>query len=308
MEQEPTDIPNKTTQNKQKKKPGRPRKDVKQKPAVVVNGVVDEPNDANHRMELTHCDPWVFKQIISMLTHYFVETIFIQFDTDFVSVKSKDHPRTTTISITIDCNKVSEYFCKEPFAICVRCEYLAKVFATITKSHDKIAVSSHRDSYQSCLDVSLVNDDASIHDNFRIDLSVAQCENISVADPNNYLIKFTMCSKMLKKFINDTVSSKMLTIEKHDGNHLKFKTSYNNKVDCTRTFRDESSIYLDSKLDKHQYFNVNLKLESIKPFSTINVTNVVNIYMNTEDVMFEKIIGDYVITTRIHTEIINYAV
>ena len=48
------------------------------------------------------------------------------------------------------------------------------------------------------------------------------------------------------------------------------------------------------------------QLEPIKPFSTINVTDVVNIHMNTTDVVFEKIIGDHVTTARMHIEVINY--
>jgi len=306
MEQELTNTLYTTKQNKPRKKPGRPRKVIKPTSDVVISGVLDRPNDTNHRMELIHYEPRAFKQIVNMLKHYFVDAIFIHFDIDYVSIKSHDHTKTTSISITIDCNKISEYYCKEPFTISVRCEYLTKVLATITNSHDKIALSSNIDSYQSCFDISLIDDDASIHDKFTIDLCMAQPENISVVELNDYLIKFTMYSKALKKFINDTLFSKMLTIEKQDGNYLKFKTSYNHKVACTRTFCNDNSINLDTKLEKHEYLNVNLKIESIKPFSDAIITDVVNIYVNTRNVVFEKIIGDHIITQRIHTDVINY--
>jgi len=305
MEQELTNLPNEIKLDR--KKPGRPRK--VRKPTsddVVISGVLDRPNDANHRMELIHYEPRVFKQIVSMLKNYFVETICIQFNADFVSIKSYDHTKTTSISITVDCNKISEYYCKEPFTISVRCEYLTKVLATITNSHDKIAISSKIDSYQSCFDISLTDAESSIHDKFTVDLSIPQCEDTSTVELNDYLIKFTIPSRTLKKFINDTLFSKMLTIEKQDGNHLKFKTSYNHKVACTRTFCDENSINLDTKLEKHEYLNVNLRVESVKPFSDVLITDVVNVYVNTRNVVFEKIIGDHIITQRIHAKVFNY--
>ena len=102
-------------ESKPKKKPGRPRKDAKPKPVEIINGVVDEPRCANHIMELSHYDPGAFKQVISMCKRYYADAIFIQFDMDFVCITSKDHTKTTAISIVIDCNKLSEYYCKQSF-------------------------------------------------------------------------------------------------------------------------------------------------------------------------------------------------
>ena len=96
-----------------------------------------------------------------------------------------------------------------------------------------------------------------------------------------------------------------MTIEKQCGNYLKFKTSYNRRVEYTRTFCDKNSIGIDSKLLEHEYFNVDLNIESIRPFSNIRLTDFVTIYFNTKAVVFETIIGDQVIITRIYIEVMN---
>ena len=100
------------TQSKPKQKPGRPRKVFKPKSVKMINRVIDESRCANHIMELSHYDPGAFKQVIVLLNQHYVDAIFIQFDMDSVSIKSKDHTKTPAIPIAIDCNKLWEYDCK----------------------------------------------------------------------------------------------------------------------------------------------------------------------------------------------------
>jgi len=296
------------TTDKPKKKPGRPRI-AKPKKVVLVNGVVDKPNDVNHIMEFTYPYPTDFKRIFNMLSHYYVEIVVIEFGMNFVSIKSKDHTKQTTISVQIDCNKISEYYCKQPFTMCVKCEYLVKLFGTCTSEHCRFVIASNENDYQSCLEICLVNDTASIHDSYIIETSLSEKphnEQIDMIGINNYLMRCTICSKNFKRFIYDSLSNKILTIEKHNQTYLKFKTTYNNKLSCTRTFRNEHDIDLGSNLNTREYFNVDLNIERIQPFSDINISKHVNMYINTQDVVFEKHIGDSAITVRIHTQCINY--
>ena len=188
----------------------------------------------------------------------------------------------------------------------MKSEYLDQVLATVTSSHNRITLASHEDCYQSCIEIGLIQKDASTHDSFTIDLSLVQRDevvhNISVDD---YLIRFTIGSKILKKCINESPHIKMMTIEKQDGGYLRFKTNYNHKVCFTKSFRDDCSIKLDSKLTNRDYFNIDLDLESIQPFTFIKC-DVANVFMDSKHVTFEKVFGDHVITARIQTKVKKY--
>ena len=297
------------------KKPGRPKKKVVSKSDQIIQGLIDKPNHDTHIMELIYNEPKVFKKIFGMFKGYYVDDIFINFKKDIIYIISKDHTKKTIIKIVIDCNKVTEYYCKTPFEICVKREYLEKIFSTIEKNHSKIVLFSNEDSFQSSIEINLINDDLSIHDSYVIDLSLQQknlekdlLDCCSHYDKNNYLISFVIKSKSFKKFINDTsVNGKLLTIEKKGDNNLTFKMCFNNKINFTRTIINEETYNLNSKLNENDFFNINLELEYIKPFSNMNISDNVYIYIDkNKKAIFEDIIGDKMCTISIYNEIINY--
>jgi|TARA_Y100000389_G_C17423726_1_gene498287 hypothetical protein len=296
------------------KKPGRPRKKIANKSDTLAHGLIDTPNNDEHIMELIYNEPKVFKKIFSMFKGYYVDDIFINFKKDQIYIISKDHTKKTIIKIVIDCNKVTEYYCKMPFEICIKREYLEKIFSTIEKNHSKIVLFSTESSYQSTIEINLINDDASIHDSYIIDLSLQQknidkdlidCVNYNKDD---YSINFSVKSKSFKKFINDTsINGKLLTIEKIGDNNMKFKMCFNNKIVFTRTIINEDSYNLNSNLSEDDFFNINLELEYIKPFSNMNISDFVYIYIDgNKKAIFENVISDGMCVISIYNEIINY--
>lgn len=297
------------------KKPGRPKKKIISKSDQIIQGLIDKPNHVTHIMELIYNEPKVFKKIFGMFKGYYVDDIFINFKKDMIYIISKDHTKKTIIKIVIDCNKVTEYYCKTPFEICIKREYLEKIFSTIEKNHSKIVLFSNEDTFQSSIEVNLINEDLSIHDSYVVDLSL-QHKNLekdlmdccSNYDKNDYLINFVIKSKSFKKFINDTsVNGKLLTIEKIGENNLKFKMCFNNKINFTRTIVNEESYNLSSQLNENEYFNINLELEYIKPFSNMNISDNVYVYIDkNKKAIFENIIGDKMCTISIYNDIINY--
>lgn len=297
------------------KKPGRPKKKIINKSNQISKGLINNPNQCTHIMELIYDDPKVFKKIFGMFKGYYVDDIFINFKNDMIYIISKDHTKKTIIKIVIDCNKVTEYYCKTPFEICIKREYLEKIFSTIEKNHSKIVLFSNEDTFQSLIEINLINDDLSIHDSYVIDLSLQQknlekdlIDCCSCYDKNNYLINFVIKSKSFKKFINDTsINGKLLTIEKKGDNNLTFKMCFNNKINFTRTIINEESYNLNSQLKENDFFNINLELEYIKPFSNMNISDNVYIYIDkNKKAIFENIIGDKMCTISIYNDIINY--
>ena len=300
--------PNTTIQ----KKPGRPKKKMNNIIECINKGIINEPNSCEHKMELIYNDPKIFKKIFGMFKGYFVEDVFINFNLDNVYILTKDHTKKTIIKICINADKVSEYFCKEPFEICIKREYLEKIFSTIEKTHSKIVLFSTNNTYQSSLGVNLINDDSSVYDNYIIDLSLQNntedkndiIHNINKSD---YLISFRIKSKSFKKFINDTsCNGKLLTIEKIGNNHLQFKMSFNNKIQFTRTIVNEENYNLISKLDDEDLFNINIELEFVKPFSNLNISEFVDIYVDkNKKAIFDCNVNNGFANVTIYNEIVN---
>lgn len=296
------------------KKPGRPRKKIINEEETTIKGVINAPNNDKHNMELIYNDPRLFKKMFSMFKGYYVDDVYVYFKTNNVYIIAKDHTKKTIINIIMDCNKLTEYYCKFPFEICIKREYFEKIFSTIEKSHSKIVLFSSESNYQSTLEINLLNEDVSIHDNYIIDLSLPdkhvekELVEICEVDKSSYIINFSIKSKSFKKFINDTsANSKIMCIEKLGSNNLTFKMCFSNRINFTRTVINDRFYSIESKIKESEYFNINLELDYIKPFSNMNISDDVKIYIDkNKRAVFECIVGDDICTINIHNDIINY--
>ena len=117
----------------------------------------------------------------------------------------------------------------------------------------------------------------------------------------------TFISKIFKKFVNDSInSSKLLKIEKYGNDPLKFKMSINNKVAFTRVFKAEDKFDIKSKLKANEYFSVNIEIDSIKPFSNMNVSSFVNIYLdNDKKAIFEAMVNNNLCVISIYNDVLT---
>lgn len=297
---------------KSTRRPGRPRAQIVNFKDIVL-GIRDKANNDKNHMELIYNDPKLFKKIISIFKGYFVDDIFLSFNEDYIQILSTDNTKKTIIKIVLNCNKINEYYCKKKFEISVKREYLEKIFNTIEKQHNKIIFYSDNDSYMSTLYINLLNDELGINDNYVIDLSLkANLEknlNITLDSiiKEDYLLQFKLQSKIFKKFINDSVNnSKLLKIEKYGNDPLKFKMTINNKVAFTRIFKSEEKFDIKSKIKPNEYFNINIEIDSIKPFSNMNVSNLVNIYLdNDKKAIFEATVNNDICVVSIYNDILT---
>jgi hypothetical protein len=297
---------------KSNRRPGRPRIQVVNTKDIIL-GVREQANNEKNHMELIYNDPKLFKKIISIFKGYFVDDIFIAFNSDNIQILSSDNTKKTIIKIVINCNKINEYYCRKSFEISVKREYLEKIFNTIEKQHNKIIFYSDKDTYLSTLHINLLNDELGINDNYVIDLTLKPNleknlnTNIDLIVKEDYLLQFKLQSKIFKKFVNDSINnSKLLKIEKYGNEPLKFKMTINNKVAFTRIFKAEEKFDIKSKLRANEYFNINLEIDSIKPFSNINVSNYVNIYLdNDKKAIFEANVNNDICIISIYNEILT---
>jgi hypothetical protein len=138
------------------RRPGRPRTQILNTKDVIL-GVRDQANNEKNHMELIYNDPKLFKKIISIFKGYFVDDIFLSFNSDNIQILSSDNTKKTIIKIVINCNKINEYYCKKMFEISIKREYLEKIFNTIEKQHNKIIFYSDHDNYLSTLYINLLS-------------------------------------------------------------------------------------------------------------------------------------------------------
>jgi hypothetical protein len=294
------------------RRPGRPRAIV-QNPKDLILGVRNKANNEKNHMELIYNDPKLFKKIISIFKGYFVDDIFLTFNEDSIHIVSTDNTKKTIIKIVINCNKLNEYYCKKPFEISIKREYLEKIFNTIEKQHSKVVFYSDSENYLSTLYINLLNEESGINDNYIIDLTVKpnldKSFNLAIGNivKDNYILQFKLQSKIFKKFVNDSInSSKLLKIEKYGNDSLKFKMSINNKVAFTRVFKTDDKFDIKSKIKPNEYFSVNIEFDSIKPFSNMNVSNYVNIYLdNDKKAIFEATVNNNLCVISIYNDVLT---
>jgi hypothetical protein len=294
------------------RRPGRPRAIV-QNPKDLILGVRNKANNEKNHMELVYNDPKLFKKIISIFKGYFVDDIFLTFNEDTIQILSTDNTKKTIIKIVLNCSKINEYYCKKPFEISIKREYLEKIFNTIEKQHSKVVFYSDGENYLSTLYINLLNEELGINDNYIIDLTLKpnldKSLNTSISGivKENYILQFKLQSKILKKFVNDSInSSKLLKIEKYGNDPLKFKMSINNKVAFTRVFKAEDKFDIKSKIKPNEYFSVNIEFDSIKPFSNMNISNFVNIYLdNDKKAIFEAMVNNNLCVISIYNDVLT---
>jgi hypothetical protein len=275
------------------KKPGRPKKNIISDTAIF-KGLITTPYLSTNVMELIYSDPKLFKKIINILKGYFVDEVFIEFTKETIYIYAIDNTKNNEIKIELNCHKLNEYYCVKDFEICVKREYLEKVFNTIDKQYNKIIFYSEQDNYNSVLYIIILNEELGINDTYEIDLCLKNNTILSRkyfdVDKDNYKIQFRSNSKSFKKFINDNVfNTKLLIIEKFGLEELKFKLSINNKVNFVRTFLDDKNFSIKSSVEPSELFNIQVKIDAIKPFSNTSLSNFVTIYLDTnKKIIFES--------------------
>ena len=82
--------------------------------------------------------------------------------------------------------------------------------------------------------------------------------------------------------------------------------SINNKVAFTRVFKTDDKFDIKSKIKPNEYFSVNIEFDSIKPFSNMNVSNYVNIYLdNDKKAIFEATVNNNLCVISIYNDVLT---
>lgn len=315
------EVVNKDIDKKPKKKgPGRPPKN-KTKITFKVDGVSPAPKDENNVMEMIYYNPKLFKKIYSLFKSYAAECVKFKFYKDKMVIVAKDHLKHTDIHITINCNKVSHYYCspetenndRDYLQSVTKREEMEDIFATMDKMYSKLVFVLHNDNFRSILNINTRDNEMENEDDWEVELIPDMDDNdFEHNDSIDYPIQFTMPSRHFKKKIGDISKFSKSIFIQQDGKNSPLKLTFEKrkKTSLYSTYKNSETIKLQSTIGDDQYFSVKVNIEDIKPFSNANIGDNVKICASENNkILFitesDKDPNDeYIATIRVYTEIV----
>lgn len=301
---------NETINKIEKKRPGRPRKNPVRVPKPI-RGVINEPTDPSHCIEFLYNQPLVFKKIFKFLNTMPIEKIHIVFKKTEIIFYGEEHNKKTKIRVSIDCNKVTQYYCAQELDIGILCKNMELISNIADKTYNNIIfLSTHRDS-QKYLQIVLKNDIGS-EESFKVDLigEYDRLDHETAFLSDDYMLKFNLPGRYFKKMISDILSfeSNQATLKKDsfdDPLLLEF-IKFDKKVNSIYNLNEISKLNLHSRMDEDESFRVSFYLDYIKPISSALLSDKITI-MSDEEKPFLFLINmdNKVMDLRILTDIID---
>lgn len=294
--------------NKEKKKPGRPRKNPVKLPKQK-HGISNKPYEPSHAMEFLCDKPLTFKKIWHFFKLMAVNTIFMSFHKKNIYMWCQDHLQQSDIRVKIDCDEVVHYYNKVDLEIGLYCKNQELVMNTIDKNCVEIAFSSVESDSQDNIHV-VLRDELEIEAAYQIDV----CPYIKMVDDEkfndeNYALKFKLPCKYFKKMISDIKSfSDQVTIKK-DGPQepllLEYITS-DKKVKATHAVKNDKLLDLKQTLGEDDTFQASFNIDNIKPISSAVLSENISIYADeNKPLMFTVDLDDSAVEIKILTKIID---
>jgi hypothetical protein len=262
----------------EKKKPGRPRKKPLKKP-IKRNGIVSTPLNDDNYIEMIYDMPSVLKKIFTLFRSMAVKGICIEFKNDVMNILAVDHLKKSHIKVTIHCDKVNHYYCKEETVCHLNPKNIEKIIQSLDKNYITIAFVIKTITNRSVLNII-----------FKNDIKIDEYKEIDFIQPSNnynnitfedfdYPIKFTLPYKYFKKLINDiSLFSDIMTINKVGKTALTFTyTSKDKTVKSKHIVQSPDKINLKSSICDDEIFSSSIQIDYIKPLSSSLISDNIDV-------------------------------
>lgn len=278
---------------------GRPKSNNNIKKSSKRLGIIHEPKYDENIIELAYDVPINFKKIFNLFKLMIVREIKIEFCQTKVKISGMGHLQKNFINLTIDGNKLTQYYCKHNIVIVVDLKNIDKVIQKIDKSYDSIYIIAKADSYRKNINI-VLNDEKQGTREFH---TVSLIEEITsdIDDIFNelnyqyYPLTFTLPSKYFKKIINDISKfNNEFTIERKKGVLLSFPYDTNSKnVDVNHIFLNEKVFKIKSTLAEDDFLSTTVNIEYIHSLASSLIAESVEIFVDKEKMMvFRCVIDD----------------
>ena len=292
---------------------GRP-KIVKPVPqSSLRQGIVAEPIVNNHCLEFVYDEPLNIKKIFTLFKLMDTRDVKIEFKLSEVRISGSGHLKHNFIDLIVDCNKLTQYYCKHNIVMVVDQKNLEKVIQKVDKSYDSIHFIAKEDSYMKELYIVLNDDSQGVKEYHTISLLESSTNNdddiISSIPYNKYPLSFALPSKYFKKVIGDISKfSKDFTIERRPGTPLSFPYDSNSKtIDVNHVFTKSDLFKINCNLDENDFISTTVRIEYIQSLATALLSDYINIYVDNENMMlFKTSIDDDAFTLFLAVRIVSY--
>lgn len=303
----------KNTFQQERRPVGRPKSSHNVKKTNKRLGIVHEPKYNDNVIELCYDVPINFKKIFNLFKLMIVREIKIEFCPHEVKISGIGHLQKNFINLTIDGNKLTQYFCKHNIVIVVDLKNIDKVIQKIDKSYDSIYIIAKSDSYRKNINIVLNDEKQGTREYHTISLIEEITTDIddifNELNFHSYPLTFTLPSKYFKKIINDISKfNNEFTIERKKGIILSFPYDTNSKnVDVNHIFLNEKIFKIKSTLSEDDLLSTTVNIEYIHSLATSLISDAVEVFVDKEKMMvFRCVIDDGTFELLICVDIINY--
>lgn len=292
---------------------GRPKM-IKPVPTPVErNGIIAEPIVTSHALEMVYDEPMNIKRIFNLFKLVDMRDIKIEFKLSSVRISGSGHLKHNFIELSIDANKMTQYFCKHNIIMIIDQRNLEKIVQKIDKSYNTIMFIAKQDSYMKELNVVLHDQKQGIKEYHKISL----LESSTNADDNvvsslaytEYPLTFTLPSKYFKKVIGDISKfSQDFTIERRPGCQLSFPYDSNSKtIEVSHVFTNPDLFQVRSSLESKDFLSTSVRIEYIQSLANALLSTHVQIYVDREQMMiFKTDIDDGAFMLILAVKIVSY--
>ncbi len=307
-------------ETKQKKRPGRPRKNPRKVP-IEIKGIINEPDNKDHSIELYYHNPNNFKKIIQFLYQESVTDLTIIFTKkEMIWISNDSLTSKSRIKLVVDGSKVNRYYCKTPQEFTINFDDLKLLGDKLdSSSYNAITIfmleKKARPAINFTLETSIkideytqiqvTNPKYNIINFTSADKIFSNCEN-----PDIYCLSFSPLGKYLKKMILDVKNSgKTLEIRKVGSGQLEFRYASNNgRVHERRIVRDPKKFDVISHIAKESIFSTSVFVDHIKPLTTLLTAadNIIVYCSSSAPLIFKISIEKGVFTLMITVTIVDF--
>lgn len=291
-----------------KKRIGRPKKSVSQKP-TPRHGIVNNPTDEQHYMEFLFDKPMFFRKIWQFFKLMAVEKVNLSFNKDTILIYCTDHHKKSRISVNIDCNQVNHYYCKEKLDITLSCKNLELIMSTIDKTYSTILFLSTIENIQRNIQIILKNE-IGVEETHKVELlGEYERAEYSEFDTKEYPIQFRLPGKYFKKMISDMRSFSDQISIRQDGRNDPLMFEYvkqDKKIKSLYIIKKSKNVQFQSSIDEDYAFRTSFKIDYVKPISSALLSENIDVHVSETKPLLFAIPMDDAIDVNILTDIIDH--
>lgn len=279
----------KTSEVKETRGPGRPRKNPIMEPLPRL-GVVNKPVSNKNKMEMQYGNPHSIRKIFMLLKSMGCRKVFITFDKTKFTIEAEDHLQKSNVLVECYGKHMNRYYCASKYTIQIEHDVLAILFAQMSNNTHVIRFISRKKEGED-VNIHVVYTDRVMDVDSTYDVPIIGTgapPHHKWSNLENYPVSFTFDAKYFRTLIKNMETSKAdkFIIQKSGDDDFRITHSRNSKaasVGCNYRYRSAQKIKLESKLSKGEVFTVPIDVRYVKKFAQSLISDNIEIRADSKE-------------------------